>query len=269
MGGDGPTWAVAMQVTTAETTASLSVLGAQTPMSAPTGGPFPGPDMGQFASYLGISLALILMVAAGGFVVHRMVRGGWRLRAAQRSLRVVDLLPLAGKNQLAVVQVYDRTLVLGIGDGGVRLVTEWDADGPLPSGPAPREPEPGATRSTRAQALLAMLGAKTPTQIAPTAPAKPNFEDDLEAVLERVLPRAVQRVSNEPAALPVRKFARPQGEAKPRVAAAKAVAKGPRPAAASRAAAAPEVELRNDVHIPRNRQRPTIDDLLRAEGVLG
>lgn len=265
MGGDGPIRAVAMQVTPNDPAATVPVAGAPSTLS----GPHPGPDMGQLASYLGISLAMILLVAGGGLLVHRLLRGGWRVRAAQRSLRVVDLLPLAGKNQLAVVQVYDRTLVLGIGEGGVRLVTEWDADGPLPSGPAPKEPEAAPSRSTRAQALLAMLGTKVTPAAAAPAPVPANFEADLEAVLERVLPRAVQRAHAEPEAPPVRKAVRTADETRPRSATAKPAAKGTRPAAAPRASKAPAEESLSEVRIPRNTQRPTIDEMLRSEGVLG
>lgn len=265
MGGDGPIRAVAMQVTPNDPAASVPLEGAPLTLS----GPYTGPDMGQLASYLGISLAMILLVAGGGLLVHRLLRGGWRVRAAQRSLRVVDLLPLAGKNQLAVVQVYDRTLVLGIGEGGVRLVTEWDADGPLPSGPAPKEPEVVPSRSTRAQALLAMLGTKATPQAAPPAPVPANFEADLEAVLERVLPRAVQRAHAEPEAPPVRRAVRAADDTRPRSPVAKPVAKGTRPAAATRGAKAPVAEPFSEVQIPRNTQRPTIDDMLRSEGVLG
>lgn len=267
MGGDGPIRAVAMQVTPNDPAAVVPVAGAQSTLS----GPYPGPDMGQLASYLGISLAMILLVAGGGLLVHRLLRGGWRVRAAQRSLRVVDLLPLAGKNQLAVVQVYDRTLVLGIGEGGVRLVTEWDTDGPLPSGPAPKEPEAVPSRSTRAQALLAMLGTKVTPAAATPAPASApaNFEADLEAVLERVLPRAVQRAHAEPEAPPVRKAVRTAEDARPRSVGAKPVTKGTRPAAATRSAKAPAAESLNEVRIPRTTQRSTIDEMLRSEGVLG
>ncbi|MBI1379857.1 MAG: hypothetical protein GC161_02070 [Planctomycetaceae bacterium] len=265
MGGDGPNRAVAMQATPIDPAASAPLVGAPATLS----GPYTGPDMGQLASYLGISLAMILLVAGGGLLVHRLLRGGWRVRASQRSLRVVDLLPLAGKNQLAVVQVYDRTLVLGIGDGGVRLVTEWDADGPLPSGPAPKEPEAVPSRSTRAQALLAMLGTKVTPEATPPAPAPANFEADLEAVLERVLPRAVQRAQAEPETTPVRRAVRAADDSRPRNSAPKPAAKATRPAVATRAAKAPAPESSSEVRIPRNPQRPTIDEMLRSEGVLG
>ena len=54
--------------------------------------------------------------------------GSVRGRAAKRALRVVDVLPLGGKKRLAVVRVYDRTFVLGLGDKEVSVVSELDAE---------------------------------------------------------------------------------------------------------------------------------------------
>ncbi len=241
-----------------------------------------GPSSLQLGSYLGLSALVIGVLAAGGLGLNRMVRGGWRLKSAQRSLRVLDLLPLPAKQQLAVVQVYDRTLVLGVGSSGVRLVAEWDADGPLPSGPAPAAPT-RAPRSERARALLAILGARP----APTAQdrvhtpalstAHDPFAAQLEAALERVLPRvaatqqpaavaptpvlspAVRRVRREAAGASngVIQAAQPR-----RTEAARAREPQAAPETAATRAAASQAGERAATH-------PTIDELLRAEGVFG
>ena len=82
-----------------------------------------GPDLTR---YLLICAGMVSAVALLGFVLQRAVSGTLAGRAAKRSLRVVDVLPLGGKKRLAVVRVYDRTFVLGLGDKSVNLVSELD-----------------------------------------------------------------------------------------------------------------------------------------------
>jgi flagellar biogenesis protein FliO len=49
-----------------------------------------------------------------------------RAKAAGRSLQVLDVLPLGGKQRLCVVRCYDRTFALGVAEHGVSLVGELD-----------------------------------------------------------------------------------------------------------------------------------------------
>lgn len=85
----------------------------------------PGVDMTRYALVC-VGLVAAILALAWGF--RRALAGNLRGRAGRRSMRVVDVLPLGGKRQLAVVRCYDRTFVLGLGERDVSLVTELDAD---------------------------------------------------------------------------------------------------------------------------------------------
>src|SRR5689334_15690763 len=82
-----------------------------------------GPDLTRYLTVCGILLLSILGLAWG---FKRLVGGAVRARAASRSLQIVDLLPLGGKQRLAVVRCYDRTFALGLGEKEVSLVAEID-----------------------------------------------------------------------------------------------------------------------------------------------
>jgi len=97
-----------------------------------------GPDLTRYLTVCGILLFSILALAWG---FKKLVGGAVRARAASRSLQIVDLLPLGGKQRLAVVRCYDRTFALGLGEKEVSLVAEIDpvhaaAKKPAEPGPA-------------------------------------------------------------------------------------------------------------------------------------
>ncbi|MDF1799991.1 MAG: flagellar biosynthetic protein FliO [Planctomycetota bacterium] len=99
----------------------------------------PGLDMTRYALVcIGLVVAILLL----GWGFKRFLSGNLRLRASQRSMKVVDMLPLGGKRQLAVVQCYDRTFVLGLGEREVNLVTELDVDEDVEGRLPGREQEP-------------------------------------------------------------------------------------------------------------------------------
>lgn len=85
----------------------------------------PGIDMTRYAL---VCLGLVAVILVLAWAFKRFLAGNMRLRAAQRSMKVVDVLPLGGKRQLAVVKCYDRTFLIGMGEREVNLVTELDAD---------------------------------------------------------------------------------------------------------------------------------------------
>jgi flagellar biogenesis protein FliO len=161
-----------------------------------------GLDMTRYAL---VCLGLVAMILVLGWGFKRLLAGNLRLRAGQRSMSVVDVLPLGGKRQLAVVRCYDRTFLLGLGERDVSLVTELDVDedveGTLPQraakpqvaaapkparfggllqsalerwsppdeAPRPADPDPRAEREARAAVELTRT-APAPTQPEP-APA--------------------------------------------------------------------------------------------------
>ena len=83
-----------------------------------------GPNMTQ---YFGVCVALIVLIVLGGIGFKRVFARSLSARAAKRSLQIVDVLPLGGKQRLAVVRCYERTFIVGLGDKELCLVAELDA----------------------------------------------------------------------------------------------------------------------------------------------
>ncbi|MEM8709402.1 MAG: flagellar biosynthetic protein FliO [Planctomycetota bacterium] len=84
-----------------------------------------GPDLTWLMS---TSAVLIVVIGVLALLFRRVVVGSVRGRAAQRDLKILDVLPLGGKRQLAVVRLYDRTFALGLGEKSVDLVAELDSE---------------------------------------------------------------------------------------------------------------------------------------------
>ena len=82
-----------------------------------------GPDLTRYALVCALLVGGIVALGVG---MRRLLSGSLRARAAKRSLRVLDVLPLGGRKRLAVVTCYDRTFVLGLGDREIALVAELD-----------------------------------------------------------------------------------------------------------------------------------------------
>lgn len=82
-----------------------------------------GPDLTRYLMVCGILLCAILGLAWG---FKRLVGGAMRTRAASRSLQMIDVMPLGGKQRVAVVRCYDRVFALGLGEKEVALIAEID-----------------------------------------------------------------------------------------------------------------------------------------------
>jgi flagellar biogenesis protein FliO len=85
----------------------------------------PGVDMTRYAL---VCLGLVVAILGLAWGFRKVVSGNIRGRASRRAMKVVDILPLGGKRQLAVVRCYDRTFVLGLGERDVTLISELDAE---------------------------------------------------------------------------------------------------------------------------------------------
>ncbi len=96
-----------------------------------------GPDITR---YMIICVTLVLAVIFLGWLFQRLVGGALSSRASNRSLRIVDVLPMGGKRKLSVVRCYDRTFVIGVGERELSLVAELDGEDeeliPAPALPA-------------------------------------------------------------------------------------------------------------------------------------
>lgn len=92
---------------------------------------FPGADLGGTAGpdlsrYFLVCGGLLVLVAALALGFRKLIGRTLAVRAARRSLQVVDVLPLGGKQRLAVVRCYDRTFLIGLGDKELASIAELD-----------------------------------------------------------------------------------------------------------------------------------------------
>ncbi|MBL8858662.1 MAG: flagellar biosynthetic protein FliO [Planctomycetes bacterium] len=125
----------------------------QTP--SPTAG---GPDMTRYVLVCVLLLGLICLAA---YLFRRFVASAIKSKAAGRSLQIIDVLPLGGKQRMCVVRCYDRTFALGLGDKEVALIAE--IDGAL---------TPVAPPKTPFAAFLKREQATTEDSAAPVTPTK-------------------------------------------------------------------------------------------------
>ncbi len=113
----------------------------------PEAGHASGPDLTR---YLAVCAGSILALLAAAWLFRRFFARHLKARAAKRSLQVLDVLPLSGKQKLVVVRCYDRSFLLGLGDKEVRAIAELDG--------APPPPPPGdSPPSERGQPFAAVL----------------------------------------------------------------------------------------------------------------
>lgn len=144
----------------------------------------PGVDLTRYLLVCGL---LILVIGGLGWAFRRFVAGALRAKAARRSLGVIDVLPLGGRQKLAVVRCYDRTFLLGLGDREVSLVAELDhqeSEAEAESSPAPGIPASDRDRRAFARELLRMNARAQPAPERASAPhtAAPPRAERREAI---------------------------------------------------------------------------------------
>jgi flagellar biogenesis protein FliO len=84
-----------------------------------------GPDLSR---YLAVCALLILLVAGLGVGYRTLAASGWRGRARGRALTAVDVLPLGGRQKLAVVRCYDKSFLIGLGEKELCLIAALDEE---------------------------------------------------------------------------------------------------------------------------------------------
>lgn len=114
-----------------------------------------------------VVMVLVIGVIAWGF--RKVVAGSLKARASQRDLAVLDVLPLGGKRQLAVVRCFDRTFALGLGEKDVSLVAELDHQAIEHDRETARAERGAAFRQRLEQARERLLGSRTLTPEAAAA----------------------------------------------------------------------------------------------------
>lgn len=132
--------------------------------------PSPGPDMTR---YLLVCSGLLVGILAVAFLVKRFFAGTMRRHAAKRSLRVLDVLPLGGKQKLVVVRCYDRSFLLGVGEKELSSIAELDVE----ESATPDEPVDGQGQPFR-NALEREVGdeimSALPASMVPRVPEAPK-----------------------------------------------------------------------------------------------
>ncbi|MEL6431163.1 MAG: flagellar biosynthetic protein FliO [Planctomycetota bacterium] len=83
------------------------------------------PDLSML---MGVAAVLVVLIGALAYAFRRVVLVQLKQRAAGKDMAVLEVLPLGGKRQLAVVRCFDRTFALGLGERDVSLVAELDRD---------------------------------------------------------------------------------------------------------------------------------------------
>ena len=83
----------------------------------------PGPDLTRYFVVCGVLLGAITLLAWG---FKKLIAGNLSARAAKRNLQILDVLPMGGKQKLAVVRCYDRTFLIGLGDKEISPISELD-----------------------------------------------------------------------------------------------------------------------------------------------
>jgi flagellar biosynthetic protein FliO len=139
------------------------------------GSPSPVSGGVDVTRYLLACLVVVVLMCVGAWLLMRLGRGATIGRAAKRSLKVVDVLPLGRKQKLCVVRAYDRTFVLGLGEREVTLVAELDTDDDL-AAQALVEASGGAAKGERSFAALlrGALGGAPAANAAPAVVAAPQ-----------------------------------------------------------------------------------------------
>lgn len=138
-----------------------------------------GPDLTRYFTVLGILLVAIIGLAFG---FKKLFATTLRAKAARRQLSIVDVLPLGGKQRLAIVRCYDRTFALGLGDKEVALVAEIDPVATDGRG----QTEPGHVEREDFKRVLDAARANPDVvreQVAPVASARPSVGQRMRQIL--------------------------------------------------------------------------------------
>jgi len=140
-----------------------------------------GPDLTR---YLVVCAGVIAAMLALAWVFPRAVGGRLRARAARRSLQVLDVLPLSGKQKLVVVRCYDRSFLIGTGEKEMSVIAELDVAAEPRLEPAMRivPAAPGASAQPRPGGAARSFGTTLESELA-LRPAPPPTLGSREGVL--------------------------------------------------------------------------------------
>jgi flagellar biogenesis protein FliO len=175
-------------------------------------GPLGGTQGPDLTRYFLVCAVLIAATAGVTWGLKRLLAHNLKLRAAQRSLQVIDVLGLGGKRQVAVVRCYDRTFVLGLGEREVSAIAELD---PVIGADRPAATPRPADRAAFTQALDRLRTAPE-GQPLPQDSVDPRLQAELERRYAEASRRLAEEASPEPTAEVVTEVA-PEEAQRPRL----------------------------------------------------
>ena len=80
--------------------------------------------LGLYFEILGLALALCGLLVLAGWLVRRL--RGLRMGELSGAIEVKAVKPLTYKSQLILVEVLGHRLLIGVGEGGPRLICELE-----------------------------------------------------------------------------------------------------------------------------------------------
>lgn len=161
--------------------------------------PFTAGNAPDLSMLMGVAAVLVVLIGGLAYAFRRVVLVQLKQRASGKDLAVLEVLPLGGKRQLAVVRCYDRTFALGLGEKDVALVAELDRDAierdrelraESTAAPAASRIDE-AFRARLASAKAQLLGSRDviPAQAAPPRPEPVKAPETAPAIGEVETPR--------------------------------------------------------------------------------
>ena len=99
------------------------------------------PSLGET---FGVSMVVLLIVCAVAYVAFRLFLGRSG-RLGKGKIRILDRCVLEPRRSLYLIEVRDKTLLIGCGEGGIRTLSEV-APGPVDATPGEVEPKTSPVR---------------------------------------------------------------------------------------------------------------------------
>lgn len=175
------------------------------PIAQEDGTRFGGTEGPDLTRYVTVCVVLIVAISGLAYGFKRLVANNVKTRAGKRSLKILDVLPLGGKQRLAVVRCYDRTFAIGLGDKEVTAIAELDPV--IGSDGQAEETEPADEQTfQRALAHVQQALAKTREGVGP----RPlRSEAKRQATVAQLLSQVDEQKSRRDAAQSVARSERP------------------------------------------------------------
>ena len=175
------------------------------PIAQEDGTRFGGTEGPDLTRYVTVCVVLIVAISGLAYGFKRLVANNVKTRAGKRSLKILDVLPLGGKQRLAVVRCYDRTFAIGLGDKEVTAIAELD---PVIGSDGQAEETERADEQTFQRALAHVQQALAKTREG-VGPRPLRSEAKRQATVAQLLSQVDEQKSRRDAAQSVARSERP------------------------------------------------------------